>query len=192
VAGFCEYGNEPSGSIKKAGCYLTSWVTISFSKNILHHEVSGVLLPFRVPDWKRCIHQCPSTASQSAPYKKSLEVPRSQAEGTHDSPSHDRLYTPSHFVLDTAQSRYESHFTPTLCIAFSFELNETLCPSARLNVTNSAYTRGLQTQNIDQVFIPSTLKLKFLKAQSAMLLATAGNAKRNVANREQRLLNNYR
>jgi hypothetical protein len=23
VAGFCEHGNEPSGSIKKAGCFLT-------------------------------------------------------------------------------------------------------------------------------------------------------------------------
>jgi hypothetical protein len=36
VAGFCEHGNEPSGSIKKAGCL----VTISFSNNVLHHGVS--------------------------------------------------------------------------------------------------------------------------------------------------------
>jgi hypothetical protein len=40
VAGFCEHANEPSGSIKKAGYFLTSCVTISFSNNILHHEVS--------------------------------------------------------------------------------------------------------------------------------------------------------
>jgi len=40
VAGFCEHGNEPSGSTKKAGYYLTSSVTISFSHNILHHGVS--------------------------------------------------------------------------------------------------------------------------------------------------------
>jgi hypothetical protein len=40
VAGFCEQGNEPSGSIKKAGNSLTRWVTIGFSKNILHHGVS--------------------------------------------------------------------------------------------------------------------------------------------------------
>jgi hypothetical protein len=32
--------NEPSGSLKKAGCRLTSRMTISFSKNILDHEVS--------------------------------------------------------------------------------------------------------------------------------------------------------
>jgi hypothetical protein len=37
VAGLCEHGNEPSGSIKKAGYCLTSRVTISFSNNILHH-----------------------------------------------------------------------------------------------------------------------------------------------------------
>jgi hypothetical protein len=38
--GFCEKGNEPLGFIKKEGCCLTSCVTISFSNNILHHEVS--------------------------------------------------------------------------------------------------------------------------------------------------------
>jgi hypothetical protein len=38
-AGFCENGNEPSGSIKKAGYFLTSRVTISFSNNVLHHGV---------------------------------------------------------------------------------------------------------------------------------------------------------
>jgi hypothetical protein len=27
---FCEHGDEPSGSIKKAGYFLISWVTISF------------------------------------------------------------------------------------------------------------------------------------------------------------------
>jgi hypothetical protein len=40
VAGVCEDGNEPSCSIKKAGYFLISWVTISFSSNILHHGVS--------------------------------------------------------------------------------------------------------------------------------------------------------
>jgi hypothetical protein len=40
VAGFCEHGNELSGSIKKAGHFLISWVTVSFSKNILRHGVS--------------------------------------------------------------------------------------------------------------------------------------------------------
>jgi hypothetical protein len=40
VAGFCDHGNEPSGSMKKAGNYLTRYVTISFSKNVLHHGVS--------------------------------------------------------------------------------------------------------------------------------------------------------
>jgi hypothetical protein len=28
------------GSIKKAGYSLTNWVTVNFSKNILHHWVS--------------------------------------------------------------------------------------------------------------------------------------------------------
>jgi hypothetical protein len=32
VAGFCEHGNVPSGSIKKVGNRLISGVTISFSK----------------------------------------------------------------------------------------------------------------------------------------------------------------
>jgi hypothetical protein len=40
VAGFCENSNEPLGCIEKAGYYLTSCVTINFSKNILHHGVS--------------------------------------------------------------------------------------------------------------------------------------------------------
>jgi hypothetical protein len=40
VAGFYEHGNEPSGSITKAGYFLTSWVTISFSNNILHYGTS--------------------------------------------------------------------------------------------------------------------------------------------------------
>jgi hypothetical protein len=29
----CEHGDETSGSIKKAGYFLTSWVTISFSNS---------------------------------------------------------------------------------------------------------------------------------------------------------------
>jgi len=37
VADFCEHGNEPSGCIKKSGYCLKTWVTISFSKNVLHH-----------------------------------------------------------------------------------------------------------------------------------------------------------
>jgi hypothetical protein len=40
MAGFSEHGNESSGSIKKAGYFLTSCVIISFSNNVLHHEVS--------------------------------------------------------------------------------------------------------------------------------------------------------
>jgi hypothetical protein len=40
VVGFCEHGNEPSSYIKKAGYCLTSRMTISFSKNILHHGVN--------------------------------------------------------------------------------------------------------------------------------------------------------
>jgi hypothetical protein len=40
VASFCEHSNELSGSIKKARYCFTSWVTISFSKNILQHGVS--------------------------------------------------------------------------------------------------------------------------------------------------------
>jgi len=39
-AGFCEHGNEPSGSIKKQDFFLTSWVAFSFSYNVLHHGVS--------------------------------------------------------------------------------------------------------------------------------------------------------
>jgi hypothetical protein len=39
MAGFCEHGNEPTGSIKEAGYFLTGWVTISFSNNV-HHGVS--------------------------------------------------------------------------------------------------------------------------------------------------------
>jgi hypothetical protein len=42
VVGFCEGGNEPSGSIKKAGYFLTSWVTISFPNNILRHRPSSI------------------------------------------------------------------------------------------------------------------------------------------------------
>jgi hypothetical protein len=32
--------NEPSGSVKKAGYFLTSWMTISVPNNVLHHWVS--------------------------------------------------------------------------------------------------------------------------------------------------------
>jgi hypothetical protein len=40
MAGFCELGNEPSCSLKK-GYFLTSWVAISFSNNVLHHGIDG-------------------------------------------------------------------------------------------------------------------------------------------------------
>jgi hypothetical protein len=40
VAGFFEHGDESSGSIKKAECFLIGCVTISFSNNILHHGLS--------------------------------------------------------------------------------------------------------------------------------------------------------
>jgi hypothetical protein len=38
--GYCEHCNEHSVSIKNTGYCLTCYVTISFSKNILHHGVS--------------------------------------------------------------------------------------------------------------------------------------------------------
>jgi hypothetical protein len=37
VTCFCEHGNEPSSSIKKAGYCFTTWVTIGLAKNIPHH-----------------------------------------------------------------------------------------------------------------------------------------------------------
>jgi len=40
MVGFCENGNEPSGFIKKAGYFLTSCMSVSFSNNIPHHGVS--------------------------------------------------------------------------------------------------------------------------------------------------------
>jgi len=46
VAGLCEHSDESSGSIKIAGSCLTSWVTMSFSKNILHRRISKISLPF--------------------------------------------------------------------------------------------------------------------------------------------------
>jgi hypothetical protein len=39
VAGFCEHGNEPSGSIKKDYC-LKIRVSNDFSKNVLHYGTS--------------------------------------------------------------------------------------------------------------------------------------------------------
>jgi hypothetical protein len=39
VAGSCEHGNETSGSIM-VGNFLSSWVTINFSRRTLLHEVS--------------------------------------------------------------------------------------------------------------------------------------------------------
>jgi hypothetical protein len=48
VAVFCEDGNEPSGSIKKAGYCLTSLVTISFSTNILHRVGSKKATNFEI------------------------------------------------------------------------------------------------------------------------------------------------
>jgi hypothetical protein len=41
--GFCEHGNKPSGSIKRAGCCLRSRMTISFLKNTLHHGLCKYL-----------------------------------------------------------------------------------------------------------------------------------------------------
>jgi len=40
VVGFYEHDNEPSASIKKAAYFLTRWVTIGFSNDVLHHGVS--------------------------------------------------------------------------------------------------------------------------------------------------------
>jgi hypothetical protein len=39
VAGFCEHGNEPSGSIKETGLF-DKLSDCQLSKNILHHGVS--------------------------------------------------------------------------------------------------------------------------------------------------------
>jgi len=43
---FCEHSNEPLGSLKKAGFSLTAWVTIDFSKTILHHGISYGFITF--------------------------------------------------------------------------------------------------------------------------------------------------
>ena len=40
VADACECGNEPSGSVKNAGNFLTSCKSVSFSRRTLHHGVS--------------------------------------------------------------------------------------------------------------------------------------------------------
>jgi hypothetical protein len=40
VARFCENGDVPSGSMRKEGCFLAGWVTVSFSNNTLHHGAS--------------------------------------------------------------------------------------------------------------------------------------------------------
>jgi hypothetical protein len=40
VADFYKHGDEPSGSIKKAGYFLIGRVAISFSNNNLHNGVS--------------------------------------------------------------------------------------------------------------------------------------------------------
>jgi hypothetical protein len=39
VAGFCEHGNEPSGSIKKAGLLFDKLRDCQLLKNILHRGV---------------------------------------------------------------------------------------------------------------------------------------------------------
>jgi hypothetical protein len=41
VAGFCEHGDEPSGSVKKTGFFdeLSDNQLFFFSNNILHHAV---------------------------------------------------------------------------------------------------------------------------------------------------------
>jgi hypothetical protein len=40
MVGFCEHGDESLGSIKKAGYFLRSRVTVSFSNNIVYHGVN--------------------------------------------------------------------------------------------------------------------------------------------------------
>jgi hypothetical protein len=40
VAGFYEYGDEPSDSIRKQDIFLTSSVTFSFPNNVMHHRMS--------------------------------------------------------------------------------------------------------------------------------------------------------
>jgi len=90
VAGFCEHGNEPLGSIKKVGCYLTSWVTISFPKNILHHGVSNknviqnILLASYTSYWSyrsnRTVHSSQKKVSmkENAQYSMCVVMPKIQ------------------------------------------------------------------------------------------------------------------
>jgi hypothetical protein len=40
MAGFCEHGNEPSGSIKKAGYFFDKLSDYELSNNVLHNGVS--------------------------------------------------------------------------------------------------------------------------------------------------------
>jgi hypothetical protein len=53
VEGFGEHGNELSDSIKKAAYCLTSWVTISFSKTILHHGAEFKDAPFKTSEKRK-------------------------------------------------------------------------------------------------------------------------------------------
>jgi hypothetical protein len=57
VAGFCEHSNEPSGSIKKEGYFLTSWVTVNFSNNILHHGVCEWVSEVSTNYWCRIVRK---------------------------------------------------------------------------------------------------------------------------------------
>jgi len=40
VVDVCEYGNEPSGSVKCGEFLVTSYILVSFSRRTLHHGVS--------------------------------------------------------------------------------------------------------------------------------------------------------
>jgi hypothetical protein len=59
VSGFCEHHNEPSSFINKASYRLTSSVTISFSKKILHHE--GTKYPVLNHPQSMLLPQCAET-----------------------------------------------------------------------------------------------------------------------------------
>jgi len=43
MSSFCEHGNEPSGSMKKAGYCLKSSVINDFSKDVLYHGVGQLV-----------------------------------------------------------------------------------------------------------------------------------------------------
>jgi hypothetical protein len=75
VAGFCKHGNEPSISIKKAGYCLTSSVTISFSKTILHRGLSITYTGHTVQIMKQSILVRTAVSLASQLFRIKLQLP---------------------------------------------------------------------------------------------------------------------